>query len=196
MMGRTFLHMILCVSGLQAAHSQTTDRERDVLRKYSKGRQRGVEIGVYEGVTTCLIAEELARGGLLYSIDPFIKGRMGVCWSKLIATSMIWRSGLRERVQLVRKYSHEAAKVLVGQFDFIFVDGDHSLAGIKRDWGDWSNRVVPDGIIALHDSQPIDRNPEAQRLESVEYFEKWIRYDDRFEILEKVDSLTVLRRKH
>jgi len=177
-------------------HSQTTIREREALKKYSKGKRRGVEIGVYEGVTTCLIAEGLAQDGVLYSIDPFLGGRMGICWSKLIALAMIRREGLNGRVRLITQYSYEAVIDLPGQFDFIFFDGDHSLPGITRDWTDWSGRVLVGGVIALHDSQPTLSNPAVSGFGSVEYFENRIRHDERFEIIHQVDSLSVLRRRH
>lgn len=187
--------MLRCVTGLGVPQSQTTAGERAALQKYSRGKRRGVEIGVYEGVTTCLIAEELACDGILYSIDPFLRGRLGICWGKLIATAMIRRSGLRERVQLVEKYSQEAVNCITGQFDFIFVDGDHSLQGISRDWVDWSRRVSPGGVLALHDTQASASNPDVAGLGSVEYFDSQIRHDDRFDIVEQVDSLSVLVRR-
>ncbi len=187
--------MLRCVSGLGAPHSQTTARERAALQRYSRQKRRGVEIGVYEGVTTCLIAEKLADDGVLYSVDPFLKGRLGVCWGKLIATVMVRRAGLQGRVRVVEMYSYEAANYLSGQFDFIFVDGDHSLSGIEKDWVDWSSRVSPGGVIALHDSQVTASNPGVAELGSVEFFESHIRHDGRFEIMEQVDSLSVLRRR-
>ena len=187
--------MLRCVTGLGVPQSQTTAGERAALQWYSRGKRRGLEFGVYEGVTTCLIAEELASDGILYSIDPFLNGRLGICWGKLIATVMIRRSGLRERVQLVEKYSYEAVDCITGQFDFIFVDEDHSLQGIARDWVDWSKRVSPGGVIALHDSLAATSNPAVARLGSVEYFDSQIRHDDRFEIVEQVDSLSVLIRR-
>ena len=187
--------MLRFVSGLGSPRSQTTARERAALQRYSRQKRRGVEIGVYEGVTTCLIAEELAADGVLYSIDPFLRGRLGICWSKLIATVMVRRAGLQRRVRVVEMYSYEAAKCLSGEFDFIFVDGDHSLSGIEKDWADWSGRVSLGGVIALHDTQAVASNSGAAELGSVEFFERHIRHDSRFEIMEKVDSLSVLHRR-
>jgi len=180
--------------GVSTAHSQTTALERSVLKDHSDGKRRGVEIGVYEGVTTCLIAAGMAADGCLYSIDPFLKGRLGICWSKLIAKEMIRRSGMTPRVELIETHSHDAAKKIDGQFDFIFVDGDHSLEGITRDWQDWSGRVSPGGIIALHDTLPA-REPTSPNLGSVEFFDNTIVHDNRFQIVEQVDTLSVLRRR-
>ena len=37
------------------------------------------------------------------------------------------------------------------KFDIIFIDGDHSYEGVKKDIAVWKNRVNPGGIIAGHD---------------------------------------------
>ena len=71
MIGRSVIHTLGYLAGFDNAHSQTTDRERTVLREYSSGKRRGVEIGVHEGVTTCLIADAMSDDGTLYAIDPF-----------------------------------------------------------------------------------------------------------------------------
>jgi predicted O-methyltransferase YrrM len=187
--------MVGCAIGTDVPHSQTTQTERAALSKYARGKRRGVEIGVHEGVTTCLIAEQFEKDGILFSIDPFLKGRLGICWSKLIARKMIRDSKLQSRVRLIEKYSYEAVGYLTGQFDFVFLDGDHSLAGIERDWNDWSGRIPPGGIMAVHDSLPIAANVPVTPLGSVAYFENQIRHDERFEIIEQIDSLSVLRRR-
>lgn len=194
MTGRSLVHALRYLAGMDEAHSQTTARERSVLREWCAGRRRGVEIGVHEGVTTCLIAGEMADDGRLYAIDPFYAGRLGICWTKLVATAMIRRAGVASRVELVETVSHEAAKRIDGEFDFVFVDGDHSSDGIANDWRDWSGRVQAGGVIALHDTLP----PKAESsdvLGSVAFFESTIRRDDRFELVAQADTLSVLRRK-
>ena len=42
------------------------------------------------------------------------------------------------------------------KFDLIFIDGDHSYEGVKQDFEDYSEFLVPGGFIVLHDimSQP------------------------------------------
>jgi predicted O-methyltransferase YrrM len=195
MMGGAFLHAVSCLLGISTGHSQTTESERAALRNHSEGKRRGIEIGVYEGVTTCLIVEKMDRNGQLYSIDPFYRGRFGVCWGKLIAKNMIRRAGVGARVILLETYSHVAARRIDGQFDFIFVDGDHSLTGISRDWEDWSDRVSPGGIIALHDTVRPESGSHSSCLASVGFFDSTIFHDARFTLVEQVDTLSVLRRK-
>jgi hypothetical protein len=75
--------------------------------------------------------------------------------------------------------------------DFIFIDGDHSWAGIDADWKSWSTRIAPGGVIALHDSRPSSESNLV--LESVRYTQEVIRGDPRFQVIEEVHSLTVLQ---
>ena len=79
----------------------------------------------------------------------------------------------------MRTFSWEAAKRLEGAFDLIFIDGDHSLEGIKQDWADWSDRVQPDGIVALHDTRVPAHNPHVAQLGSYLFFELHIKADPR-----------------
>jgi predicted O-methyltransferase YrrM len=84
---------------------------------------------------------------------------------------------------------------IAADFDFIFVDGDHSVEGITRDWKDWAPRVRPGGLIALHDTEVASANPHVASLGSFWFFQNVIRFDSRFETLEQVDTLSILRRR-
>ena len=97
-------------------------------------------------------------------------------------------------MRFVTMLSWEACRSLAGTFDFVFVDGDHSLEGITRDWNDWAGRVDPGGTIALHDTRVPDHDPSIAELGSVSYFDSHIRHDPRFELVEQTDSLSVLQR--
>jgi cephalosporin hydroxylase len=72
------------------------------------------------------------------------------------------------RVQLLTGNSHEAgfkqrvAQALNGErADFLFIDGDHTEAGVEQDYNDYKEFVRPGGIIAFHDiveNQPLPGN--------------------------------------
>lgn len=181
--------------GVDEPHTQTTEEEQQALRKYCRGSRRAVEIGVYEGANTRIIAENLAADGQLFAIDPFFTGRLPICWGEQIARAELHQGGVGNRVTFVRALSWEAVIQIDGPFDFVFIDGDHSLEGIRRDWGDWSDRVEPDGIIALHDTRVPEHDPSVADLGSYQYFEDQIRDDERFEIIDQVHSLSILERR-
>lgn len=196
MLGRTLWHTVRHALGVEDAQTQTSRAEREHLARHAAGRKRAVEIGVFEGATTAILARAIQPGGgRLYAVDPFFRGRSGICWSELIARTEVRRSGAGDVVEFVRTLSTDACRNLPGEFDFVFIDGDHSLEGIRRDWSDWSDRIAAGGIMALHDTRVPEYNPSVQQLGSYRYFESDIRFDPRFELVEQVDSLSVLRRR-
>ena len=136
----------------------------------------------------------MAHNADYFAIDPFFKGRLGVCWSKLITVIHLRRHGLFKQVTLVEKFSHDAAETISGFFDFVFIDGDHTIEGITRDYSDWSKRIEPGGILALHDTSVPGYNPNVAELGSYKYFQEMIRHDTQFELIETADSLNILRK--
>jgi predicted O-methyltransferase YrrM len=194
-MARALFHLIRYKLGFAQADTQTTVAEREAITRYATEKMRAVEIGVFEGVTTGTIAAALDEKATLYGIDPFISGRIGICWGKAIAMSQAYRLDPKCKIQFVEEFSNVAAEKIDGTFDFVFIDGDHSWDGIVQDWKDWSTRVDAGGIIALHDTVVPDHNRRVALLGSHKYFIEHIQHDDRFELVEQIDSLSVLRRK-
>lgn len=45
------------------------------------------------------------------------------------------------------------------KIDFLFIDGDHTYEGAKRDWEMYSSLVKPGGIVAFHDLITPDFSP-------------------------------------
>jgi predicted O-methyltransferase YrrM len=77
----------------------------------------------------------------------------------------------------------------------VFIDGDHSYEGLKADWEGWSRLIAPGGIIALHDSRSTPDRP-IDDWGSARFTRDVIEPDPNFQIVEAVDSLTVLQRRH
>ncbi len=176
--------------GLMPADTQTTEAERECLMRYARGRRHIVELGVMHGATTALLRSVMATDGTVTGIDPHPPGRLGVSFERLTARREIARHP-RGRAVLIRKSSDEAAAAWATPVDFLFVDADHSWAGIERDWREWVPHVVAGGIIALHDSHHV---PDRDDLDSVRFTEKVVLQDPRVQRLEVVDSLTILER--
>jgi len=189
---QTAVHALCCLIGLGKPDTQTTQAERNCLAAYAAGKHRLVELGVYEGVTTNVLGSAMSATGVLYAVDPFVPGRLGFCWSELVAKKEAWRT--HRKIVFVKLLSREAARVIDGHFDMIFVDADHSLDGITQDWNDWSSRVVHSGIIALHDTCVPEHNLNVATFGSYKFFEEHIKGDDRFALVEQVDSLSILKR--
>lgn len=190
-------HFLRWQFGLAPAETQTTEAERDCLAALAAGKRCVVEVGVWHGVTTRRLRSAMAADGVLYAVDPYPPGRLGVSLQRRIARSEVGRVQ-NGRVEWVRTTGTDAARalgpVLAGRVEFAFLDGDHSYDGLRGDWEGWSGLVAPGGVVALHDSRPTP-NRAIGEAGSVRYTAEVIRNDARFEVCGEVDSLTALRRR-
>ena len=195
MKGNALIHYIRYRMGFDKPDTQTTERERQAIRKYAQDAKSCVEIGVFEGVNTITIAEAMNANGKLIGIDPFFKGRLGICYHEKIARHSLHKKKLTNKINLLPLFSFDAIKEVPDDVDFIFIDGDHSYEGFKRDWFDWSGKLATNGIIALHDTSIPEHDPTVKNLGSYKFFNEHVKLDNRFGILETIDSLNVLRKK-
>ena len=195
--GRPMVHLALWQLGCAKAETQTTEAERSCLARHANGKKMLAEVGVYHGVTTCRLRSAMDSTGVLVAIDPYPRQRLGFSSHRVIARREVSRirNGV---VKWMRTTGAQAARELhdrnCGTFDFVFIDGDHSWGGLKGDWEGWSKLVVPGGIIALHDSRltPIRQLEDAG---SMLFTQQVIVNDPKFETVDAVDSLTVLRKR-
>ena len=193
---RVLTHLLLWRLGLAEAETQTTVGERECLARHAKGKKRIVEVGVWHGVTTCLLREAMASDGVLFGVDPFPLGRFGFNAQSIIAHAKVSKV-LNGSVRWIRSTGADAARYYAStekeRVDFVFIDGDHSYEGLRGDWELWRELVAHGGIIALHDS----RSSTARNIDdagSVIYTSDVILLDKRFKQIEAVDTLTVLSR--
>ena len=190
-------HFFLWWLGLEKAETQTSEAERDCLARYAKGKKRLVEIGVWHGVTTCRLRSVMNHEGVLFGVDPYPVGRLGFSAQWRIARSEVEKIS-NGSVTWLRLTGVEAAQDYLLKYhdpvDFIFIDGDHTYDGLRNDWQAWSELVAPGGIAALHDSCS-SATRQIDDAGSAIYTREVIMQDERFEHLETVDTLTVIRRK-
>jgi predicted O-methyltransferase YrrM len=172
------------------APSQLSVAERNALARHATGRKRLVEIGVYFGASTKLLRSVMAPGGEIVGVDPFFRGRLGLPFQKWTAERQLADSA-NGSARLIDAFSQDAVKTWSSPIDFLFIDADHSWKGIDADWKNWSKFIEPGGIVALHDALPVSFRADE---DSVRYYAEVIVKDPRFETVEGVDSLAVLRR--
>lgn len=129
-----------------------------------------VEIGSARGKSTCYIGAALRDngGGKLYAIDP----HTSTLWndSRSVDTLPILRQNLRRfdlirQVEILRASSAEAAAGWNLPIDLLFIDGDHSYGGVKRDWELFAPFVQPFGNIIFHDTLWDLRPPMPKRAD-------------------------------
>ena len=185
-------HYLGWTVGLATPETQTTEPERDCLARYAAGRRRLVEIGVWHGVTTRRLRAVMAPDGVLSAVDPFPIGRLGFSAQQLIAHGEVEKIP-NGKIRWLRM-TGEKASVSHELVDFIFIDGDHSEEALLADWHAWSGLVEPGGIVAIHDSRSTPTR-DIRDAGSVRVTNTVILRDKRFETVDVVDSLTVLRRR-
>jgi predicted O-methyltransferase YrrM len=116
-----------------------------------------VEIGSARGKSACYIGMALRENGRgkLFAIDPHQRTNWND--SDSVDTFEIMKKNLRrlrltDQVEIIRKTSYAAAQVWSRQIDMIFVDGDHSYEGVKRDWELYVPAVGKFGVVIFHDT--------------------------------------------
>lgn len=152
-----------------------------------------LEIGTFEGVSAVRIARAIAQNGVLHCVDPWFEvAGNNPCWS--IAMRHLRRSGVMAKVTIHRDLSANVQASLPSALEFAFIDGDHSRKGIETDWNIVAPRIQPGGIVCLHDSVTPASEPW-RILDSMKFFSEVITNDPRFEHMETVHSLAILRRR-
>jgi predicted O-methyltransferase YrrM len=179
---------------LVQATSQTVEDELKILELYAAERRLGLEIGSHQGVSAVRIAAAMASDSTLYCVDPWpsAAGQINPC--QAIFERHVRRAGLEKRIRVFRFTSAEIAHLVPNDLDFAFVDGDHSWSGIETDWQLVRAKIKIGGVICLHDSFVPPSEPWRQP-DSVRFFEQVIATDDNFEMIERIHSLGVIRRK-
>jgi hypothetical protein len=110
----------------------------------------------------------MPRDGELHLIDPFGKqpGALprdwaGTEWATRRTVARAARGG--PKVVWHAQFSQDAPSAGARPIDLLFIDGDHLEPGVRRDWDDWHDHVVPGGHVAFHDSRESKRTAAVSR---------------------------------
>jgi predicted O-methyltransferase YrrM len=124
--------------------------------------RNAMEIGSYLGGTLFLFCRLAHPDARILSVDMY-RGNFGGA-RKLIYYSFVSKA---QKLHVIHGDSHSATtqsrivrKLGPAMLDFLFIDGDHSYEGVKRDFEMYSPLVRPGGMIAFHDI--VAHPPEAQ----------------------------------
>jgi predicted O-methyltransferase YrrM len=116
-----------------------------------------VEIGAARGKSACYVGMALKENGKgkIYSIDPHEKTE----WNDSISVDTydviqqnIQDCQVEPFVEIVRSYSDKAGSTWDKSIDIIFIDGDHSYDGVKRDWELFLPHMSEFGVVIFHDT--------------------------------------------
>jgi uncharacterized Rossmann fold enzyme len=145
-------------------------RAHEVLKRLNgAAHPRGAEIGVFKGDMSAALLRA-NRALHLDMIDSWeggggaYRGDSGDWHAELSAdaqmefrTAAIAKTQFAEdRRRIVSTRSTIAARALSGQYDFVFLDADHSYEGCKADIEAWAAKVKPGGWLGGHDYENND----------------------------------------
>jgi predicted O-methyltransferase YrrM len=149
------LALILSMSG-------STNREEVALLYHLASRTTAgciVEVGSSCGRSTVALALGSRRGAgvAVYAIEPHehFAGVLGGVFTPHNRTAFlenVLRSGTSEIVRLVNLSSETVAPGWQWPVELAFIDGDHRLEGVRRDFDCWTTHLVDEGLLVLHDS--------------------------------------------
>lgn len=132
-----------------------------------------VEIGTCHGGTLYLWCQAAAPEAMVISID-LPEGKYGGGYRSCRAPFYQAFCKPLQYMHLLRCDSHAAETVqLVNQrlggrpIDLLFIDGDHTYAGARKDFELYWPLVAPSGWVALHDIAPQPKDP------SIEVWRLW-----------------------
>jgi predicted O-methyltransferase YrrM len=151
--------------------------------------KRSLEIGTNYGGTLLLLCTLSPSDAKIISVDlPLGKFGGGYPRRKLPLFRRFARGD--QELHLIRADSHSSrtkdrvVQILDGQqLDYVFIDADHTYAGVRRDFEMYAPLVRSGGIIAFHDIVTHKQGTECQ----VEQFWNEIKYRYEYrEIIEEV----------
>lgn len=127
-----------------------------------------LEIGTATGGSLFMLARVAAPSAEIISIDlPF--GKYGAGYFPYRLPLYQEFASPMQKMHLLRCDSHLAAteekleKILGGrQLDFLFIDGDHSYEGAKKDFETYKRFVRPGGLVAVHDIAKTPNNSDSK----------------------------------
>ena len=116
-----------------------------------------VEIGSARGKSACYVGMALKEngGGKLIAIDPHTQTDWNDSKSNKTLSIMrhnIRKFGLEDQIEIKQQTSSEAASSWPHPIDMIFIDGDHTYEGVKRDWELFLPYLTEFGIVIFHDT--------------------------------------------
>ena len=119
-----------------------------------------LEIGTTNGGTLYLLSKVASSDATLISID-LPGGAFGGGYPRWKVPFYRSFSSKNQKIHLLRMDSHlettlNKVKEILGnsKLDFLFIDGDHTYEGVKKDFKMYKPLVGKKGIIALHDINP------------------------------------------
>jgi cephalosporin hydroxylase len=169
-------------AGITLRPQQVSSELRSLLDLLERERPRFVlEIGTGRGGTLFLFADVAQADAVLVSVDAAKqRGRLYRALGRP-GQRAVFLGGDSHSPQLRQQVGHALRGRAV---DFLFIDGDHTRAGVQADFDMYSPLVRKGGLVAFHDIVP----GPAEYVGGVPEFWRDVRDDDSLELVENWDQ--------
>ena len=125
--------------------------------------KHAMEIGTRNGGTLFILCRLADPEATVISMD-LPGGNYGGGYSQLLVPLFKKFPQARQELKLLRQDSHlaesfTAVKGICTTLDYLFIDGDHTYAGVKQDFETYGRLTRSGGIVAFHDILPDRKDP-------------------------------------
>lgn len=113
-----------------------------------------VEIGSWCGrslIFSALVAINKGNNCKKYSIDPFLTSKDDPNGKYEIFINNLKKYNLYDKITHIKEKSNDAGEKFKDKIEFLFIDGFHVYEYVKRDFELFSQNVIENGYILIHD---------------------------------------------
>lgn len=185
----TYTHAHVPMPNMLSGHEQGIFLQ--ILSKIIRPK-RILEIGTYTGYSAICLAQGLANGGKLTTLD--INEEL-----KTLALEYFEKAGLSDKIELIVGDAMQIIDTLEEEFDMVFIDADKS--NYYNYYQKIIDKVRSGGLIiadnVLWKGKVIDNSVKDKRTESIRNFNLCIQNDERVEnvIMPLRDGLMLIYKK-
>lgn len=170
-----------------------TEAEQSALIEAARNTPQGgiiVEIGAEFGMSASLFCNFAHPTVDIFSIDLFPGDLLQAHLNNL------QQAGLEGRSHQIRGDSGELGLYWKeGDIDLLFIDGDHTYEGVKRDIRAWTPHVAVGGLVIFHDCAcATNLNPHELHYEVSRAIDDWNANDGTWLEGRSVDTMRFFRR--
>lgn len=139
---------------------KTLDDLRKVAEQVGDAKNKiMVEIGCYTGESTEIFCQEFKK---VYAIDPWMDGKgydptdyASKSMGPHIEAAFDERMSKYDNLVKLKGFSYDLFKEFEDEsLDFVYIDGDHTYEGVKKDILNFISKIRPNGFIGGHDYKP------------------------------------------
>lgn len=146
------------------------------------------------GVMVCIDhhrGNEEQQRGELYHDDEVYDPNAGQLDSLRFLRDTLRKANVEDHSVVMVTQSTTASSLMPGPFGMVFIDGGHTFEAAEADLAAWSDKVIPGGILCIHDLFP---NPDEGGQAPITIYRKALATGN-FDELETTKTLGVMRRK-